>query len=55
MKKWLIGYRLQTPGLEQDPVFRSQVLVLKEQFLVNQTRHVRQQAQPLVVLHAERP
>ena len=38
-----------------DPVFRSQVLILEEQFLVDQTSHIRQQAQPLVVPHAERP
>ena len=28
---------------------------LQEQFLVDQTGYVRQQSQPLVVLHAERP
>jgi hypothetical protein len=39
----------------QNPVLRCQVFVLQEQFLVDQTGHLVQQSQPLVVLHAERP
>ena len=39
----------------QNPVLRGQTIVFEEQFLVDQTGHVRQQSQPLVVLHAERP
>lgn len=38
----------------QDAVLRSQVLVLKEQFLIDQPGHVCQHSQPLVILHAER-
>jgi hypothetical protein len=38
----------------ENSVFRCQVLVLQEQFLVDQTGYVRQQSQPFVVIHAER-
>ena len=37
----------------KDSILRNQIFALKEQALIDQASHVRQQACPVVVLHAE--
>ncbi len=39
----------------ENPVLRSQVLVLQQQFLVDQPRYIRQQTSPLIAVHANCP
>ncbi|HEY6384765.1 MAG TPA: hypothetical protein VIX91_03695 [Candidatus Acidoferrum sp.] len=39
----------------QNAVLRREILVLKKEFLIHQTGHVRQQARPFVVHRPQRP
>jgi hypothetical protein len=46
-----------TPDLStmrfQNPILRREVFVLQQQFLIDQTGHIGQQAYPLVISHPE--